>query len=120
MSFKFENLLVWQRAIELSNTVHALTKKFPKEERYVLSSQIQRASDSVSLNIAEGSTGQTNKEFSRFLAMAQRSALEVVTCLYLGKGRDIIDSKDFKLLYQELNELVKMIQGLRKSLLTVD
>lgn len=58
MAFKFEKLLVWQRAIDLSEAVYLLTKTFPVEERFVLSSQIQRAADSVSLNIAEGSTAK--------------------------------------------------------------
>ena len=116
MAFKFENLLVWQKAIELSNSVDSLTKEFPVEERYVLSSQIKRASDSISLNIAEGSTGQSDKEFNRFLGIALRSAIEVVTCLHLGKGRGVISNDRFEIHYTDLTEIIKMIQGLRKSL----
>lgn len=66
MPFKFEKLLVWQKAVELSATVHEIAKKFPREEIYILSAQIKRAADSVSLNIAEGSTGQSTAEFKRF------------------------------------------------------
>jgi len=66
MAFKFEKLKVWQKAIELSHNVHQLTRSFPKEELYILTSQIKRAADSVALNIAEGSTGNTDKEFARF------------------------------------------------------
>jgi len=62
MPFKFEKLIVWQKAVDLSTEVHSLTQTFTKEELYVLSSQIKRAADSVSLNIAGGSTGQSNKE----------------------------------------------------------
>jgi len=116
MAFKFEKLKVWQRAIELSIQVDLLTKKFPKDERYILSSQIKRASDSISLNIAEGSTGQSNKEFNRFLGIVLRSVIEVVTCLYLGRGRKIIVQSEFEFFYQELTEIIKMIQGLRKTL----
>ncbi len=58
MAFKFEKLKVWQKAIDLSIIIDLLTKKFPKDEIYTLTSQIKRASDSISLNIAEGSTGQ--------------------------------------------------------------
>ena len=89
MSFKFENLKVWQKSIELSGDVHELTMEFPKGELYVLTSQIKRAADSICLNIAEGSTGQTDKEFNRFLGMALRSAIEVVSCLYIGKRRKL-------------------------------
>ena len=60
MPFKFEKLIVWQKAMELSDVINQLTKSFPKVELFVLTSQIKRAADSVSLNIAEGSTGQSN------------------------------------------------------------
>lgn len=57
-----------------------MTKGFPREEIYVLTAQLKRASDSISLNIAEGSTGQSNAEFKRFLSYALRSNIEVVAC----------------------------------------
>jgi four helix bundle protein len=78
MAFKFEKLKVWEKAVDLSGEVAVLVRTFPKEERYVLATQMQRASDSISLNIAEGSTGQTDAEFKRFLGIALRSGLEVV------------------------------------------
>lgn len=116
MAFKFEKLKVWQRAVELSNNVYLLTETFPKKEMYVLTSQMQRAADSVSLNIAEGSTGQSNKEFNRFLGYSLRSGLEVVNCLYLTIGRNLIKKEQFDGFYNELEEITKMIQGLRNSL----
>ena len=67
MPFKFEQLTVWQLAVELSDKINELTKSLPKDELFILTSQIKRAADSVSLNIAEGSTGQSNDEFKRFL-----------------------------------------------------
>lgn len=116
MAFKFEKLKVWQRAVELSNNIDELTKKFPKEEVYILTSQMKRATDSISLNIAEGSTGQSNKEFNRFLGFSLRSAIEVVTCLYLAKGRSLINKEEFNRFYDELTEIIKMIQALRNTL----
>lgn len=116
MAFKFEELKVWQKALEFSQHIHELTQKFPKEELYALTSQIKRAADSVALNIAEGSTGQTNAEFKQFLGYATRSGIEVVACLHLGKRRRIIAEHDFKKFYDEVEEIIKMIQGLRKSL----
>lgn len=77
MAFKFEDLKVWRRIVELSGKVDMLTKKFPVEEKYVFTSQIKRATDSIALNIAEGSTGQSDKEFSRFLGIALRSGLKL-------------------------------------------
>ncbi len=85
MAFKFEKLKVWQKALDLTDEIDKLTKTFPKDEVYSLNSQIKRAADSISLNIAEGSTGQSNAEFTRFLRYALRSNIEVVACLHIGK-----------------------------------
>ena len=90
MPFKFEKLIVWQKAVDLSDFVNQVTKSFPKDEIYILTSQIKRAADSVSLNIAEGSTGQSNPEFNRFLGIALRSSIEIVGCIFLAKRRGYI------------------------------
>ena len=82
MAFKFEQLRVWQKSLELTSLVNNTTKYFPKDELFVLTSQIKRAADSVNLNIAEGSTGQSNKEFVKFLRYALRSNIEVVSCIF--------------------------------------
>lgn len=114
--FKFEKVKVWQRAISLSAEIHNLTREFPREELYILTSQIKRAADSIALNIAEGSTGQSSAEFKQFLGYAIRSVIEVVSCLFIGREREIIKKRDFEKFYNELEEIIKMIQGLRNSL----
>jgi four helix bundle protein len=116
MAFKFENLKVWQLALELADEADNLAKSFPQHELYSLSSQIRRAANSVSLNIVEGSTGLSNAEFKRFLVIANRSALEVVGCLFLAKRRNYINDDEFKTLYDKIEILVKMIQSLINSL----
>lgn len=116
MNLKFEDLKVWQRAVEYTNTIHELTRNFPNEEKFILTSQIKRAADSIALNIAEGSLGQTNPEFSKFLSYAIRSAAEVVTCLYIAKRRGLIQDDNFKELYEEAKSLIRMTQALRKSI----
>ncbi|MEK7274843.1 MAG: four helix bundle protein [Candidatus Desantisbacteria bacterium] len=116
MGFKFEKLEVWQKAVDFSSKIHDLTRKFPKEELYVLTSQIKRAADSIVLNIAEGSTGQSNAEFKKFIGYAIRSAIEVVACFYIGKKRGLIAEKEFRELYNEIEIIVKMLQALRNSL----
>jgi four helix bundle protein len=116
MSFKFEKLIVWQKSLDLSVLVNDVAKKFPKEEIYILASQIKRAADSISLNIAEGSTGQTNPEFKRFLGIALRSDIEVVGCIYLAKRRNIISDGDFDKVYKACEEILVMINALKKSL----
>jgi len=116
MGFKFEKLDVWQKAINLSFDIHELTRTFPKEELYILTSQIKRAADSISLNIAEGSTGQTNAEFRLFIGYAIRSAIEVVSCLHIAKKRKLVKENKYQELYSELETIIKMLQALRNSL----
>ena len=115
MAFKFENLKVWL-SLELTDEIDLLAQSFPKHEIYSLSSQIRRAANSVSLNIVEGSTGLTNAEFKRFLVIANRSALEVVGCLYLAKRRKYISDEKFTDLYNRTETLVKMIQAFINTL----
>ena len=116
MAFKFEKLKVWQKAVDLSDNIDKLTKQFPRDELFILTSQIKRAADSISLNIAEGSTGQSNPEFKRFLSYALRSDVEVVGCLFLAQRRKYIDEKSFLKLYQDCEEILVMINALRSSL----
>lgn len=116
MGFKFEKLVVWQMSIDLSHEIHQITKKFPKDELYVLSSQIKRAGDSISLNIAEGSTGQSNDEFKRFLSYSIRSAAEVVSCLYLGRKRGILNQEDFDKIYTLTEQIITKLQALKNSI----
>jgi four helix bundle protein len=116
MAFRFEELQVWQRALDLGEDINQLTKTFPKEEIYVLTSQMKRAADSVVLNIAEGSTGQSRAVFKVFLGYALRSAIEVVSSLFVAQKRGYVQQPKFKVLYEEYEILVKMITSLRNSL----
>src|SRR2546421_11608444 len=116
MAFKFEELEVWRESVELSYKIHQVTSSFPKEELYALTSQIKRAADSVSLNIAEGSTGQSNPEFRRFLTIALRSNIEVVGCIFIGQKKNIIRQGTFDKVYQKCEEIHRMIIGLKNSL----
>jgi four helix bundle protein len=116
MPFKFEKLQVWNDAVELSGLVHAVCLSFPKEEFYVLTPQLKRATDPISLNIAEGSTGQSNPEFKKFLGDAVRSGVEVIGCIYLAKKRNIISEENFKNIYDFTDNLIKRIQALRKAI----
>lgn len=111
MAFKFEKLIVWQKSLDLSDEVNQLTKTFPKDEIYVLASQIKRAADS-----AEGSTDQSNPEFGRFLGIALRSNIEVVSCIYLAQRRGYITKDKFEKIYKMCEEILVMINSLRNSL----
>jgi four helix bundle protein len=81
-----------------------------------LASQIKRAADSVVLNIAEGSTGQTKPEFKRFLNIALRSSIEVVACLMMSKERNYINESQYQNLYNEYEILCKMITKFRDNI----
>ena len=114
--YKFQNLSVYQLSLDYIDQVYSSIIGLPDSEKYNLSSQIKRTATSIALNIAEGSTGQSNAEFRQFIGYAIRSAVEVVSCLYLAKKRDIIKHNKFQKLYIETEIIVKMLQALRKAM----
>lgn len=116
MSFKFEKLNIWQKAMDFGEDIHEASKKFPKEELYNLTSQIRRATDSIALNISEGSIEQSNVEFRKFISYSIRSLAEVVTCLYKAKFRQYITDEKFKELYDESFHLMNMMIAFKKSI----
>jgi four helix bundle protein len=89
----FQDLTVWQRAMEMSESVYRLTKTFPKDELYGMTSQLRRAGISVASNIAEGRGRGTTGEFKQFLCIAQGSTYEVRTQLLLAKRLNIGDEE---------------------------
>lgn len=116
MKFKFENLIVWQKAMDLAEDINKMSYKFPKEEVYNLSSQIRRAADSIALNISEGSIGQTNPEFKRFIGYAIRSLAEMVTCLHKAKRREYISEQEFSKYYEEAFNLMNMLVAFKTKI----
>ena len=95
IKFKFEKLIIWQNSMEFGENINQLSHKFPKEELFNLSSQIRRAVDSIELNISEGSIGQSNPEYKKFIGFAIRSLAEVVTCLHKAFRRNYISEEEF-------------------------
>ena len=88
--YKFQSLVAYQLSLGYLDQVYEILELLPDNERFNLCSQIARAATSITLNIAEGSTGQSNKEQARFLGMAIRSYIETVACLDLIERRDYI------------------------------
>jgi four helix bundle protein len=117
MSFKFEKLIIWQKAMDFGDEIYKLSQNFPKNEVFNLTSQINRAVDSIALNISEGSIEQSNPEFRRFLGYAIRSLAEVVTCLHKAKRREYITVADFDTCYQESFNLMNMMIAFRNKLI---
>jgi four helix bundle protein len=116
MAFKFEKLDVWKMGIEYANEVHLLTRNFPKEEMFSLTSQYKRAADSISLNISEGATGNSTPEFKRFLVFSSRSCAECITCLYHAIARKYINQDEFDNYYQRTEVLFIKINKLKNSI----
>ncbi len=109
MGFKFEQLIIWQLAMDYGEVINKLTDKFPKKELYNLSSQILRAVDSIALNSSEGSIGQSDPEFRKFIGYSIRSLAEVVTCLYKAKRREYISEEEFRENYAFAFNLMNMM-----------
>ena len=116
MSFKFEKLIIWQKAMDFGEDIHALSLQFPKNEVYNLSSQILRASDSVALNISEGSILQSNAEFNRFLGYSVRSLAETVTCLHKANRRGYLTKESFDKYYNEAFSLMNMLIAFKSKI----
>jgi len=114
--FKFETLNIWKEAVSFISEVYKLSKNFPNWETYNLTSQLTRAATSISLNIAEGSSRTSKKDFKRFIQISLGSLNEVVTCLYVAKNENYIESKDFNKVYKRCEEISKMLYGFNKYL----
>lgn len=114
--YKFQNLQVYQLALKYVSAVYGLSEKLPQRERFNLSSQLERAATSIVLNIAEGSTGQSDPEQKRFLGYALRSYLETVACLDLIELRRYLTAQDLIPLREEGHKLFIKLSALRKSL----
>ena len=116
MSFRFEGLDIWQMAKEYATKVYAVTAKFPRHEDYGLRPQMNRAVNSISLNIAEGSAKGTNKAFDYHLEVAVGSAFEVVAASVLAMQQAYISAEEHKVLYDEGQRLARSMNAFRSTL----
>jgi four helix bundle protein len=117
MAFKFEKLEVWQMALNYIDWVYEMADRLPDNEKFNLKSQITRAATSVALNIAEGSTGQTDPEQNRFLGLALRSLIEAIACQRITRRRKyLLNDPALDKIDTEAEALTIKIQSFRKSL----
>ena len=112
----FRELIVWQRAMQLTNVVYDLTIKFPNEEMFGLSSQMRRAAISVASNIAEVSQRGGKKEFIHFLTIARGSLAELLTQLILACDKKYIDKEEYNHAHDLIDEVSRMSMRLIQSL----
>lgn len=110
------DLVVWQKALDLSFMIYRMTERFPAQEKYGLSSQIQRASVSIPSNIAEGRQRGTRKDYVRFLRIALGSSAEVETQLFLIKRFIWSQNMDFLEIENLLVEVTKMLKAMIRQL----
>jgi four helix bundle protein len=114
--YKFQRLDVYPLALEYLDRIYAVAHGFPEPEKFNLRSQIERAATSVVLNIAEGSTGQSDPEQSRFTSMALRSYLETVACFDIAETRGYLASEDLQPVRESGHQLFIKLSALRRSL----
>ena len=114
--FRFEKLGVWQKAVEFADRVYAVTRGFPDDERFGLTSQMRRAAVSISSNVAEGSGRSSDKDFAHFVEIAYSSVMEVVSQSQIALNQEFLNQPDRDDLYARAEELARMLSGLRSSL----
>ncbi len=105
----FKNLIAWSRAHELTLKVYGVTKNFPRDEAFGLTSQLRRACASIPANIAEGCGRSGDAELARFLTIASGSASEVEYHLLLAHDLKYLSQSDYGKLNGEVNELKRML-----------
>ncbi len=112
----YKDLNIWKRSIELVKDVYEITRLFPKEELYGLTSQIRRSSIAIPSNIAEGFTRFYNKEYRQFLYIALGSCAELETQITISNSLNYIDDGSAKKLSDEIEIICKMITNLIKKI----
>lgn len=119
MAYKFEPLKVWQLAVEYADLIYVIAEQLPPFEGYNLKSQLIRAATSIALNIAEGSTSQSDAEQARFLGLAIRSLVETVACQHLINRRNYLSNPELlRNTYRFSEKLFAKLQAFRTSLKT--
>lgn len=115
MGYAFEKLEVWQKSRSLAKKIYDLTSRFPAEEKYGLTTQLRRASVSVSSNIAEGSTRWGKRDKARFYEIAYGSLIEVMNQLILSADLGFINEDELDVIKPQIAEISRMLDALYKS-----
>lgn len=113
--FNFERLDVYRESVSFAKKVYKITRQFPKEEVFGVTNQLRRASISISLNIAEGSS-RSKKEFKHFLSIAAGSVYECIPIVELSIEEKYINRKEYEEIYNDCNKIAAMLHALRGSI----
>lgn len=111
----FQELIIWQKAMDVTEDVYRLSANFPKEEKYGLTSQIRRSAISVPSNIAEGAGRNTDGEFKHFLGIASGSSNELLTQLFLSHKLELVEESKVNPILDQLIEVQKINYSLIKK-----
>lgn len=113
--FSFEKLEVWKDAIQLSKKIYGITENFLSEEKFGLTNQLKRATNSISANLAEGTSRKTNKDKAHFTTIAYSSTMEVLNHLILSKELNYISKENYEILRSDIYKVSNKLNALRKS-----
>ncbi|WP_147676025.1 four helix bundle protein [Algibacter pacificus] len=113
---RFEELKIWQKAMDITENCYKASENFPNEEKFGLKSQLRRSAVSIPSNISEGAGRNTNGEFKQFLGIANGSSFELLTQLYLSKRLNLITEEKVRPIINEVLEVTRMNYSLQKSL----
>ena len=108
----YEQLNVWQKAMDLTVEIYGITKQFPKEELYGITNQMRRAAVSIPSNIAEGHSRNSSKEFLKFLSIAKGSNAELFTQLLICERVGYISPNNLQPIKQLSQEIARMLTSL--------
>ena len=117
-TYSFEKLDVWQLSRELVKDIYHLTLKFPDEERFGLTSQIRRATISISSNLAEGSARKTAKDQAHFTTISYGSLMELLNQLIISSDLEYVTIEELKLIRPSIEEIGNKLNSLRNSQLS--
>lgn len=113
---QFKELGIWKKSRLFCTEIYAVTSDFPSDEKFGLTNQLRRASVSIPSNIAEGSSRNSNKDFSRFLEIAIGSGYEIETQLLIASDLGFISKEKSDVLITQLDEIIKMTSKFRSTL----
>lgn len=113
--FSFEKLNVWQKSKELASKIYEVTKKKSDEEKFGLTSQMQKYSISISSNIAEGTGRHSNKDKVRFTEIGYGFTLELLNQSILSMDKKFLNNNHYENIREQLTEILTMLNGLYKS-----
>ncbi|OGF64716.1 MAG: four helix bundle protein [Candidatus Fischerbacteria bacterium RBG_13_37_8] len=108
----YRELIVWQKAMELVTHIYKLSKSFPKEESFGLTSQMRRSAVSIPANVAEGYGRKSTQDYLRFLNIARSSTYELQTLLEIANNLNYITSDSFSNVFEKSKEIERMLSAL--------